>query len=181
MQAEKFAWREASIVLAKSLSQILLRSICMAIVLAFLASLIGFLRQFPNNELVLPFMKLGEGTTALVELGDSAYSASLFSSFVHWYNMTFPGDARLGSGIGLIAGSFWGLFHIDNRFWVVRLSAGALTGMITGARVALMFTSNPAAFFNGAVIGALIVGTYMAIAAGKRRITPLPIQPLENI
>lgn len=161
--------------LAISLCQILLRAILLSLILAYVFSFVGYLKAFGRADLILPFAAANTSTAAVSALGHQLGDGGAFPYFLNWYNESFPGDSRLGSGIGLIFGAFWGLFHIRNDHGSVRLLCGLSSGAIAGGRLGLMLSSTQSFFVGGLVILALIVGFHMYVNAGKRRLPRLPL------
>lgn len=94
-----------------------------------------------------------------VDYGNAFLNA--IGQFTDLYNSTFSGNARFGSGLGVIAGALIGL-GVVARFmpdiWqraAFRAVLGLTAGALIGARLVLIITSDPIPFLLGMIPGAI--------------------------
>lgn len=107
------------------------------------------------------------------------YPASSFmgalEDLIDWYNSTFQGAARFGSGFGIIAGMCIALSCITRYSLAVRLVSGIICGGIIGGRIMLMLTSDVRYFLSGMIAGSVIGGIALARAGMPSKLAPLPL------
>lgn len=73
------------------------------------------------------------------------------------YNLYFQGNARFGSGIGLMAGGCLALLGLTRNALEVRTVAAAMAGALVAGRFCLTFTSAPTPFLISVAIGAIVL------------------------
>ncbi len=97
---------------------------------------------------------------------------ALIGQSLDFYNCTFQGNSRFGSGLGLIAGASIALLLIPSGKRAGRIAGALVAGVLVGGRVSLTFTSDPAPFLASALLTAL---TFFVIEqATRQRLPPLP-------
>jgi apolipoprotein N-acyltransferase len=95
---------------------------------------------------------------------------------INWYNSTFRGATRFGSGLGFIAGAFIVIGLFKEQRLPVRLLVGVATGMMIGTRSVLMLGSGAPLFVVGMIAGGIIGAINMAIGEAAGKALPLPIK-----
>lgn len=96
-------------------------------------------------------------------------------SMLKWYNLTFIGAARYGSGLGIFIGAYLALVSISNRVLVARVVSAFIAGGFVGARLFLMVTSEPKMFIAGFLLGAFV---FVAVCVWDNRKDKLPDLPM---
>jgi len=146
----------------------------LSLLLAYLLSCIDSFRSFGIVPAAFPFTALGQYQPHIdLEANKSALQAA-FDNFLLLFNCTFPGYSRLGSGIGMIASSFWMLHTVPKNCMPQRAVIGTLAGFVIGFRSMLMLTSSSKPVIEAAVCGAVFFAFYLLVTAGKKEIPPLP-------
>lgn len=74
---------------------------------------------------------------------------------IDYYNLCFQGNARFGSGIGLIAGAGLSILKMQRRSIVIKTVAASTAGALVGGRFCLTFTSSPVPVLVSAAFGAV--------------------------
>jgi len=105
----------------------------------------------------------------------------IIEAAINWYNSTFRGGTRFGSGLGLMAGAFAVMGFYKERSIFIRALAGIVTGAEIGARFVLNLGSGVPLFLVGITIGAIIGGTYMAFGAAPSKADNLPLKKLSEV
>jgi len=150
----------------KSVSIVLAVSALGAVTIGSLWVLLGWMR----------FYGLETGVVAQAVPLDPVNYGNAFlngtSQVIEWYNGTAQGNARFGSGMGLIAGSCLSLIALRRANLPARTCAVVLAGLITGGRLCLTFTSSPAPF----LVCAALMGVLFGVAFFLTR-EPLPALP----
>ena len=78
-------------------------------------------------------------------------------SALKWYNLTFIGAARYGSGLGIFIGAYLALASLRSRVLPAKVVAASVAGAFVGARLFLMVTSEPKMFLAGAFVGSVLL------------------------
>jgi hypothetical protein len=99
----------------------------------------------------------------------------------NWYNLTFRGATRFGSGLGFIFGAFVSISLFEQKPLYWRLLSGSIAGAAMGGRSALMLGSGARWSLIGYCLGALVGTLYMAFAAAPAKLKPLPEQSLPPV
>lgn len=94
-------------------------------------------------------------------------------SALKWYNLTFIGAARYGSGLGIFIGAYLALASLRSRVLPAKVVAACLAGAFVGARLFLMVTSEPKMFLAGACVGAVMLAS-LTIWQGGEQAPDLP-------
>lgn len=76
------------------------------------------------------------------------------AQLVDLYNISFQGNARFGSGIGVIAGACASLLLLQHCSRPTKIVSAAVAGAAVGGRFCLTFTSAPAPFLLMIALGA---------------------------
>lgn len=97
---------------------------------------------------------------------------------INWYNTSFRGATRFGSGLGLIAGGFLSLNLARGKILACRVLTGAVCGLLIGARSALMLGSGAVFCLVGTVLGVVLAVVYMIYCGGKPTLPTLPLRTL---
>jgi hypothetical protein len=100
---------------------------------------------------------------------------------INWYNATFRGATRFGSGIGYIAGAFAVLEMCKKQNLALRLSIGTIAGMMIGTRSVLMLGSGAVLFVVGLIAGGIIGSIFTAIGEGSGLAKPLPMRKVARV
>jgi hypothetical protein len=100
---------------------------------------------------------------------------------INWYNATFRGATRFGSGIGYIAGAFIVFGLCKEQKLPLRLLVGAITGMMIGTRSVLMLGSGAPLFVVGLATGGIIGALYIAFGEANGTARSLPIRKVSEI
>ncbi|MBX9671088.1 MAG: hypothetical protein K2X93_26095 [Candidatus Obscuribacterales bacterium] len=95
---------------------------------------------------------------------------ALIGRALDFYNCTFQGNSRFGSGLGLITGASIALLLIPAGKRAGRIAGALVAGVLVGGRVSLTFTSDPAPFLASALLTALL---FFAIEQVTRQRLPL--------
>jgi hypothetical protein len=100
---------------------------------------------------------------------------------INWYNATFRGATRFGSGVGYIAGAFIVIGLCKEQKLGLRLLVGTAGGMMIGTRSVLMLGSGAPLFTIGMIAGGIIGAIYMAISEIDRKAVTLPVKRVAKI
>jgi hypothetical protein len=95
-------------------------------------------------------------------------------SMIKWYNLTFIGAARYGSGLGIFIGAYLALMSISNRALAARVVAAYIAGGLVGARLFLMVTSEPKMFIAGFLLGACLFAGIVVWSNRQEKLPDLP-------
>jgi hypothetical protein len=150
----------------RAVAGILALSIVGAVTFGYLWMFLGYLR----------FYGLEPGVVAraipleLIDYGNSFLN--MIAAAIDRYNVSFQGNARFGSGIGMIAAACCSLLLFKNKPVQVKVVAAFLAGAIVGGRFCLTFTSSPAPFLVSALFVALVFAAVQKLA--QQKLPPLP-------
>jgi hypothetical protein len=103
-----------------------------------------------------------------------ACAGDLLSRSIEWYNTTFVGFSRFGSGIGIICGAFWAMGPAKAYRPVPRIITGLVAGSLIFARLANMLTSDTPFVGWAGLLGALWTAAYLYVAGRPCRFKALP-------
>lgn len=162
------------------LLMLLLRTLVLALVLAYALSFIDGLRTYGITPFVWPFSGFGQFQPRLAQELPAAPWVRAFDDFLFFYNCAFPVAGRLGSGIGMIAAGFWTLHLTDPSCRLQRIGLAAVAGAIIGFRLTLMLTSSAITVFSATILSAIAFTFYMSSADKKPGIPSLPLIPWES-
>lgn len=145
-----------------------------AIVMAIAWGALDWMRHFPAPVPVLPDFFHSRTRYEPPPSGAVTPLEALATSIINWYNLTFIGATRFGSGLGIIAGGIWSLTLVKGFPRVARVLAGLIGGALIGGRLALMLGSFPRTFLGSTICGALIGALIMMLVSDQKHIPELP-------
>jgi hypothetical protein len=149
----------------------------LGLIMAVVWGALDWMRYFPAPVPVLPDFLHTKSRYVPPAASASAPLESLAVAVMNWYNLTFIGATRFGSGLGMLAGAIWALAVVGStraRYpAAARAVAGLLGGAFIGGRLALMLGSFPRTLLWGTICGALI-GAAMLAAGARESIPELP-------
>ncbi len=106
---------------------------------------------------------------------DTASFLGQIESMLKWYNLTFIGAARYGSGLGIFIGAYFALISVRDRVLPARIVAAVLAGAFVGARLFLMVTSEPKMFLAGVILGAILFAAWSIWNSRQENLPDLPM------
>lgn len=161
----------------KAATLVVAMTVGLGLLMAVVWGALDWMRCFPAPVPVLPdFLQT---TSRYVPPAASAAGPleGLAVAVMNWYNLTFIGATRFGSGLGGLAGAILALALVGSaraRYpAVARVVAGLLGGAFIGGRLALMLGSFPRTFLWGTICGA-VTGAAMLAASARESIPELP-------
>lgn len=159
----------------KSCALVLMYAIVLAFAGAVLWGIIDWMRNYNQVPLLYPFANFATSQQSFADTSNRG-AMSWFNDFVQWYNFAFPGGCRLGSGMGMIAGSIWAASKAEEQGRAAAIAAGILCGTIVGGRSLLMVSSNAVNFMVFALLGAAAGWYYMWWRTQPQRLPDLPLE-----
>ena len=157
--------------IASAVAIIVLVVAASTLLLAIYWGIVFYLQDYGNNITPLPF---ADKTQVLARPLHTYLPGTFFGfceSIIDWYNMSFHGATRFGSGLGMIIGPLLSLCMIKNFGSPARAVAGAIAGGIIGSRSILMITSGVSPFLTGLMLGS-IIGTLWQIHRNSHKQVP---------
>ncbi|MBX9878502.1 MAG: hypothetical protein K2Y22_08585 [Candidatus Obscuribacterales bacterium] len=126
------------------------------LVMACIWTAIEAMRQFGvyNQQAMIDQLRAVKIAEDAMRTYDPSSLLGQIESMLKWYNLTFIGAARYGSGLGIFIGAYFALVSLSSRVLAARVAAAIVAGSLVGARLFLMVTSEPKMFIAGACIGA---------------------------
>jgi hypothetical protein len=170
---------------AELLREMLVGSFLLILVSAVAAVLMGavwgivdWLRNYGSNVQPFPYLDRTPIQTQAFRFQAPGTVLGQIEDIILWYNGAFRGATRFGSGIGLMVGAFVCVRLPFVRSMAARLTVAVTSGVLIGARLALMLGSSATLFVAGGVLGALVA--VVAVLVGARA-TAIPKLPLVNL
>ncbi len=145
-----------------------------AVAFGFAWGLLDWMRNFGTDAALFPYLGSTAGREQMFHLFSSGPLVHL-EGMIYWYNATFQGATRFGSGVGLIAGSIVALSLARKYGFLPRMVAAVVAGILLGGRMALMVTSEPDAVAWGMLAGVVAVSLLSCLLASSRRLPLLPL------
>lgn len=147
-----------------------------ALVMACIWTAIEAMRQFGVYSQQMLFDQLR--VVKIAEDSMRTYGTSSFlgqiENALKWYNLTFIGAARYGSGLGIFIGAYLALTSVSERSLPAKVVAALIAGAFVGARLFLMVTSEPKMFLAGAIFGSLLFVAYTIFDGRQEKLPDLP-------
>ena len=151
--------------LVQGLALIMALGLVGAFLMGTLWEIICWLRTFGVEGAFVDKAEAVRKAIALETHSAESFFLQLVEETINWYSRTFAGNARFGSGLGLIAGVITALAilrkRIDNR--IVLSASGIVAGAVIGARFCLFLSSKLIPFVFCITAGALLVAAFMSI------------------
>lgn len=169
--------KETALEIGRSIVIVLIDITLAALLMACIWTAIESMRQFG----VYSQQSLADQLQAVkvAEASMRSYDPDSFlggiESFLKWYNLTFIGAARYGSGIGIFIGAYFALSAVAEYKLSAKITASLIAGAFVGARLFLMVTSEPKMFLAGAILGALVFVAYRVFDSRQEKLPDLPI------
>lgn len=164
----------------KSLLFILL-PVVLAIIGGFVWGLVDWLRSYGSGVVPFPYFERPVSPHELQTKYSNDYIFHLIECGINWYNVTFVGGTRFGSGLGWMIGAFIAMGYFKERSLTARTLAGVVAGAEIGLRFALNLGSGVPLFLVGLSLGAVIGGLYMGLATTPSNIDGLPLKELSKV
>ncbi len=158
----------------KAVALVLAVSAVLAVVGAIVWGALEWMRNYPASVHVVPDFFHTRTDYEPPPVTASTPLEALAMNIMNWYNMTFLGATRFGSGLGTIAGAFWSLSMVRSYPRLARLLAGLVGGAVIGSRLAQILGPFPKTFILATICGAALGALTMALTPDKDRIPPLP-------
>ncbi len=139
-----------------SVTTVIVYIVMSTLVMACVWTAIEAMRQFGvyNPQVLADQLRAVKIAEDAMRTYDPGSFLGQIESMLKWYNLTFIGAARYGSGLGIFIGAYFALVSLSNRVLAARVAAALVAGSLVGARLFLMVTSEPKMFIAGACIGA---------------------------
>lgn len=135
--------------MVRSVATVMVSGAVAAIFFGYVWVVVGWMR----------FYGLEPGVVALavpLETIDYKYGfLNTVAQLIDLYNISFQGNARFGSGIGVIAGACASLLLLQKCTRPTKIVSAAVAGAAVGGRFCLSFTSAPTPFLLMVALGAL--------------------------
>ncbi len=157
--------------LLQAVALILFLSLAGAYLMGGTWELICWLRTFGVDGALVDKSEAVRRALALETHSAEGLIAQMAEETINWYSRTFAGNARFGSGLGLISGAIVALSILRNRISnrAVLSVSGIVAGALIGGRFCLFLSSKLIPFLFCIAVGALLVAIVMSI-----REEPLP-------
>ncbi|MDR3613718.1 MAG: hypothetical protein P4L53_09125 [Candidatus Obscuribacterales bacterium] len=153
----------------------------LAVFMGAVWGLVDWLRTYGSGTAAFPYFDQSQSGLEF----HNRYQPGTFFGFVetavNWYNMSFRGGTRFGSGLGFMGGAFLVMGFYKERKVFVRTVAGMTVGAEIGARFALNLGSGVPLFLVGVTVGAIIGGLYMSFGAAPSKAKTLPLKVLSQV
>jgi hypothetical protein len=155
--------------------------LALAVIAGAVWGLVDWLRTYGSGIAPFPYF---DCTQSGMEFHSRYQPGTFFGTIeiaINWYNTTFRGGTRFGSGLGFMAGAFVTMGFYKERDILVRTTAGVIIGAEIGARFVLNLGSGVPLFLVGVTIGAIIGGLYMGLGAVPSKARNLPLKVLSQV
>lgn len=156
-----------------------LKAVLLALAMALIWAFTEAMRTYGTSSLLLPFSTLGQYQPRLVNMNSNNPLIIAFDHFIAFYNSAFPGANRYGSGVGLIAGTFWAMHRFPHLCLPRRAYIGAIAGGLIGFRLTMMISSSAFLVFGSMLLGAIGFCLYLVLADRAPRLQELPLVKLD--
>lgn len=147
-----------------------------AFIMAHVWTAIDAMRQFGTGD--AQFLEQTLKAAKVAEEARHDYEPGSFmgavESGIKWYNLTFLGPARYGSGLGIFIGAFLAMLTLRNRRFSSRVLSALIAGGFVGGRLCLMVTSNPFLVLLGTILGAPILCAVQIFQSRQEQLPELP-------
>jgi hypothetical protein len=155
--------------------------LALAVAMGAVWGLVDWLRTYGSGIAPFPYFDCSQNGLEFHNRYQPGTIFGIFEIAINWYNMTFRGGTRFGSGLGLMVGAFVVMGFYKERGVLIRTFVGVISGAEIGARFALNLGSGVPLFLAGMTVGAIIGGFYMGFCAGPSRAKTLPLKKLRQI
>lgn len=153
----------------------------LAIMMGAVWGIVDWLRTFGTGLSPLPYFDHQQFQVVNFRHQTAGTVLGCIEDLINWYNATFRGATRFGSGIGYIAGAFIVAGMCKEQKLALRLLIGTTTGIMIGTRSVLMLGSGAPLFLVGMITGGIIGALYMAIGEAGGKAIPLPVRSVVEI
>lgn len=162
------------VAMVQSVTVVVAVTVGLAIAGAITWGVLEWMRNYPASVQVVPdFFHVRTDYEPPPVIASSALDEFALK-IMNWYNMTFLGATRFGSGLGAIAGGLWSLSMVRSFPKPARLAAGLVGGALIGSRLAQILGPFPKTFIASIICGGIAGATIMALMPAQDRIPPLP-------
>lgn len=162
-------------------SSLLLVPVTLAVLMGALWGLVDWLRNYGTGASALPYFDHLLFQLETFKMHAAGTIIGCIKEGINFYNLTFCGATRFGSGIGFVAGAFIVMGMFKKERLALRITAGAIAGAMIGARSALMFGSGTLVFLVGMSAGFIAGATFMAVDGHLGKALPLPVKRLPSV